>query len=200
MEEMKLPVLELYQVLLHLYEVRKTIAAELANSGTAKKDAITFTRSQHRSLKSRFGLYESHDVYCPAIFCDPRFKSALLNASLASLTPSKEVQSPNRSQTEVSAVEMKPSTGFGLWPALIRFQMNHHEKLMRITRDRNSYMWWNEEGKQKYPKLSKVAMEYLGIPATSVANVRVFSSFGNVVTVRRQSLTARHVQRITFLQ
>ncbi|KAJ8881769.1 hypothetical protein PR048_018255 [Dryococelus australis] len=165
------------------------LKTHLVNYITAKKYTITFAHSRDRSQISRFGLYESDDVYFPAMLCDPIFKSALLNTALVSLTLSKEVQSPNRYETEVSAMVMKPSTGFGLWSAFDQFpnepssKINEVENYLeepRIPRDRNPYLWWKEEGKQKYPKLSKVAMKYLGIPATSVASERVFSYSGNV--------------------
>lgn len=56
----------------------------------------------------------------------------------------------------------------------------------------NPLLWWkcNEE---KYPLLSILAKYLLGVPATSVASERVFSTAGDVVTSQRACLSPENV-------
>ncbi|RLN73354.1 hypothetical protein BBJ28_00011893 [Nothophytophthora sp. Chile5] len=58
---------------------------------------------------------------------------------------------------------------------------------------KNTFQWWNQN-QLKYPNLSKPARKWLVTVATSVPSERAFSSSGNVVTVKRSSLTPETVQ------
>jgi hypothetical protein len=64
--------------------------------------------------------------------------------------------------------------------------------------DSNPYLWWNSN-QAKYPTIAQVARAHLGIQATSVASERLFSKCGLVVSDRRASLSAQHVEQIVFL-
>ena len=67
-----------------------------------------------------------------------------------------------------------------------------------IPRDRNPLLWWKEK-KAKFPTLALLAQSYLAIPATSTPSERLFSAAGNIVTKKRASLSAKHVDMLTFL-
>ena len=58
--------------------------------------------------------------------------------------------------------------------------------------------WWKHNG-SRYPRLSLLALKYLGIPATSVPSDRVFSKAGEIVSRRRASLKPSNVDCLVFL-
>jgi hypothetical protein len=60
-------------------------------------------------------------------------------------------------------------------------------------------LWWKARA-DKYPLLSKYAKLLLGVPATSVASERVFSTAGDVVTAQRACLTGDQVDMLVFLK
>ncbi|XP_060759497.1 E3 SUMO-protein ligase ZBED1-like [Neoarius graeffei] len=58
--------------------------------------------------------------------------------------------------------------------------------------------WWSEnEG--RFPTLSKIAKNFLCIPATSTPSERIFSAAGNICSQKRASLSPSHVEMLTFL-
>ena len=58
--------------------------------------------------------------------------------------------------------------------------------------------WWKEMA-IKYPILSTLAKQFLGVPATSVASERVFSTAGDIVTAQRACLSGDNVDKLIFL-
>lgn len=69
---------------------------------------------------------------------------------------------------------------------------------VKLTEDFNVMLWW-ENNVCKYPKLSKLAMKILNIPASSAASERVFSLAGNVISEKRNRLEPKTVDSILFL-
>jgi hypothetical protein len=59
--------------------------------------------------------------------------------------------------------------------------------------------WWNEN-KSGFPHVAKVARKYLSVMATSMPCERLFSTGGNIVTVKRTRLTDYHVSAQMFLK
>ena len=53
--------------------------------------------------------------------------------------------------------------------------------------------WWKIH-ENRFPILSKIARDYLGIPATSAPSERVFSEAGNLITNKRTSLSCDSVE------
>ena len=60
-------------------------------------------------------------------------------------------------------------------------------------------LWWQAR-QDKFPFLSKYAKRLLGVPATSVASERVFSTAGDVVTAQRACLSGDQVDMLVFLK
>jgi len=54
-------------------------------------------------------------------------------------------------------------------------------------------------GGSRYPRLIKLTLKYLGMPATSVPSERVFSKTGEIVNRRRASLKPSYVDMTVFL-
>ncbi|XP_057210771.1 E3 SUMO-protein ligase ZBED1-like [Triplophysa rosa] len=58
--------------------------------------------------------------------------------------------------------------------------------------------WWKMHEKT-FPRVSKLAQQYLCIPATSSPSERIFSTGGNIVTCHRAALKPETVDRLVFL-
>ncbi len=63
----------------------------------------------------------------------------------------------------------------------------------KLGREEDPIEWWKKQG-GKYKKLSKVALKFVAIPATSVPRERVFSDAGNIVTKKRSRLKDENVR------
>ncbi|XDV36787.1 hypothetical protein PO909_006510 [Leuciscus waleckii] len=67
-----------------------------------------------------------------------------------------------------------------------------------ISKKENPLPWWRIN-QARYPTLAQLAKSFLGIPATSTPSERLFSAAGNIASKRRASLSAEHVDMLTFL-
>nr|CAD7262377.1 unnamed protein product [Timema shepardi] len=149
---------------------------------TSKKDGVMFARSLDKALKIRFSFYDSDLIFCPSMLCDPRFRGVLIDDLVAVNTLAIEVKLSDKSSLEPNVKDEQPScssSSSGLWssfdsipnttqPAIdnnseVKYYLNEP----RVPRSTNPYIWWREEGSRKYFNVSKVALKYLGIPATS---------------------------------
>ena len=59
--------------------------------------------------------------------------------------------------------------------------------------------WWKNKSKL-YPNLSKMARDYLAIPATSTSSERLFSSGKHLISDTRNSLSSRTIQACQCLK
>lgn len=59
---------------------------------------------------------------------------------------------------------------------------------------------WFKKNNQKMPNLSKIAMKYLIIPATSASSERLFSKAGRIYSPLRCSLSYKTGQVLIFLR
>jgi hypothetical protein len=63
----------------------------------------------------------------------------------------------------------------------------------------NPLIWWKNHDTQ-YPVLSKLAKQFLGVPATSAPSERIFSAAGNIITKKRNRLKPDISSVLVFLQ
>ncbi|XP_025204441.1 zinc finger BED domain-containing protein 1-like [Melanaphis sacchari] len=68
----------------------------------------------------------------------------------------------------------------------------------QLRYDFDPFEWWKSHEK-KYPLVAMAAKKFLSIPATSVSSERCFSTAGNVVTPKRNSLAPENVNMLIFL-
>ncbi|XP_051982267.1 zinc finger BED domain-containing protein 4-like [Xyrauchen texanus] len=80
---------------------------------------------------------------------------------------------------------------------IIEMRRYSEEKL--IPRDKEDPLVWWQEHHQTFPGLSKLAVKYLGIVATSVPAERMFSKAGEVVSKKRNRLKGKTVNMLLFL-
>ena len=67
-----------------------------------------------------------------------------------------------------------------------------------IAVDQRPLHWWAAH-QHIYPNLSKIARMYLCVVATSVPSEQLFSTAGNVVSVKRSALLPENVEKLIFL-
>ena len=69
---------------------------------------------------------------------------------------------------------------------------------MRIKRENDPLYWWRENC-LILPKMSVMAKNILGTPATSVPSERIFSKAGELISSKRSSLKKETVDMVIFL-
>lgn len=81
---------------------------------------------------------------------------------------------------------------------VVRSEVQLYFKEATVSKKDDPLKWWSEnEG--RFPALSKLAKSFLCIPATSTPSERIFSTAGNICSQKRASLSAEHVEKLTFL-
>ena len=58
-------------------------------------------------------------------------------------------------------------------------ELNAYMRVQQVANDTDPLMWWKQH-QQEFPRLSRMARQYLSVPATSVSPERLFSSVGLV--------------------
>ncbi|KAK6169740.1 hypothetical protein SNE40_020731 [Patella caerulea] len=80
-----------------------------------------------------------------------------------------------------------------------------NEEIVNFRRDivipmsANPLEWWRKNN-ANYPILSKLAMKYLSIPATSLPSERVFSTAGDILSAQRSTIKRNHLNALIFLK
>ena len=78
-------------------------------------------------------------------------------------------------------------------------ELTRYLKLLVMERETNIYHYW--KAKQfEFPIISKMAGDFLAIPATSAPSERVFSVGSDIVTKKRNRLTGDSVRMIMCLK
>lgn len=189
----------------------------------ADDDTSEFARNLLKSMRTRFPGQDEQKEYVLATACDPRFKNLFCTETFQETRllelARTELQLPPEEESS-DCVEALASTAHkkrisSIWDSIEKLaassERRHSTKTANIeefkrylreptcSKDQDPLAFWKETRKQRFPGLCKMAMKYMGIPATSVPSEKLFSTAGNIVTARREKLTSDHVQQLLFL-
>lgn len=81
---------------------------------------------------------------------------------------------------------------------LIKIEVKSFFSSPILDRDIDPILWWRNN-KNLYPQLTKLAVIYLGAPATSTYSERIFSEAGNIYTQKRSVLRPELAESLLFL-
>ncbi|KAE8575740.1 hypothetical protein XENTR_v10003928 [Xenopus tropicalis] len=80
----------------------------------------------------------------------------------------------------------------------IKMELRAYLQTTEVESDADPLKWWRCY-QANFPRVAKLAQQYLCIPATSAPSERVFSTGGNIVTCHRAALKPETVDRLVFL-
>ena len=92
-----------------------------------------------------------------------------------------------RETTRKQVIEKSPSD-----------ELSVYLNLKNIESTSDVFVWWHDNG-NAFPRLRKLALKYLIIPATSSLSERVFSTAGYLLGERRTRLKDDHLNMLIFL-
>nr|XP_033331624.1 zinc finger BED domain-containing protein 1-like [Megalopta genalis] len=81
----------------------------------------------------------------------------------------------------------------------LKDELERYLRLKLINRKSNPISWWNTEGRTMFPKLMKIALEYLCVPAICVSNESLFSKVGQIFSHRRTRIQPKYVNMLSML-
>ncbi len=58
-------------------------------------------------------------------------------------------------------------------------ELNAYMRVQQVAKDTDPLMWWKQH-QQEFPRLARMAGQYLAVPASSASPERLFSSVGLV--------------------
>jgi len=159
--------------------------------------------------------------YCKIPICvtiatvlDPRFNLSFYESDISiNRVPSKEIEEvvkniylKNYSPTIVeSEEEVNDASNFSFLFKKTVFSAD--DELNAYFNERNIYLdkfidvinWW-KSAMIKYPNVSRMARDYLAIPATSTSSERLFSSASDLITDNRNSLKPSTIRECQCLK
>lgn len=168
-------------------------------------DAANLKKEIKIQLFSRFAFIfsEKKEIHIIASYLDPRYKN-LKGCNIRGIEKVIEWLKNEYSMKFVPAAitpKTKSVTNFLFPEENIEVAFNEIEsygKEETIQKDSCPLEWWKQNS-FRYPVLSKIAIRYLCIPATSTASERVFSAAGNIVSAKRSCLKPENVNKLVFL-
>ena len=66
-------------------------------------------------------------------------------------------------------------------------ELNAYMRVQQVANDTDPLMWWKQH-QEEFPRLARMARQYLAVPASSASPERLFSSVGLVKSDLRGSL------------
>ena len=165
-----------------------------------------FVSSLLSSLSKRLSQYENDDVYRTFAIIDTRFKVLWCEAEEIEETSLKKkvsfveyVAQIDNSDDNITPPSKKLKTDdfFSFLPKGTPKRKRHTSGSTKLVddyfeeecdeSDANHLLYW-KENQYKYPKLSKLALKYLTVPASSAAVERLFSIAGKVLRSDRMRM------------
>lgn len=185
-------------------------------------DVVDAVKSAFDKYKKYYDLMDVNDTYYIAATLDPRTKSIWLQKHLDEESykiilrdvqikikneydcnienerddPTSDSNSDN-DFTRIMLKSMTPETktcdveSYYISPVI-----NTHVK----TNDFNWILVWWRENQTAYPRMAKVARDYLAIPASSVSIERLFNVGRDVIGIRRHSMNSNTFRMLLLLQ
>ena len=177
-----------------------------------------------RQVQERFGNLFDEDELCVATVVDPRFKlvpfdtderrerdisatlsvmareSSVSSEAVAAAPPPSQDSSSTSSSiwAKLDATAARPAMATSSSADVCRNQLDSYLPGAGIARDGNPLTWW-AANRSTFPVVASVARKMLAVPATSVASERLFSKAGDVITKKRNHLSASKADKLCFL-
>ncbi|XP_040565462.1 uncharacterized protein [Lepeophtheirus salmonis] len=178
-----------------------------------------------QSLVKRMSYYEESEAYLLAALLDPRFKTKwcssddeknkfnnLLKKAVSNVDDSQSFSStPPQSFSIKQPPVKKKKTLFSFMidekeedyvPGrnhMANKEVKDYLESVTLEMNENPAEFWRSNSK-KYPLLSKLAKEFLGIPSSSAPVERLFSVAGNIFRVERCQLTDARFEQLIFIR
>lgn len=202
------------------------IHIELQNQASTltKPAAQELAQNLKQRLMESISNKESLSVMTLATLLDPRFKTVGFFSPLKASEAVKRLKSecaaemrnhePDPTREPSPSHGSKPDSGHSLWKPLdmeveenrttsnatadsiVEVQRYLAESNIPRTQDPLEYWKCNQK---TYPNLHQLALKYLCTPSSSVPCERVFSKAGELVSKRRNRLSAKMLQKLLFL-
>ncbi|KAL7286628.1 hypothetical protein TKK_0019126 [Trichogramma kaykai] len=146
------------------------------------------TLKLRNSVDNRLKVYWDNDLLWIAMTLNPQFKNKLFDEE-NDLTPMEIMM---RSRIRLAEMDGRKDE--------IEFNNEFQRYLdeLCIGMRENILTWWSNN-KNKYSKLSEIALDTLGIVSTSASSERCFSHAGAIVSERRSRLLTENVEMLSFL-
>lgn len=181
---------------------------------TVKKEIL-------KQIERRFGHVEDNYLIAMSCLLDPRFKNihfqdAKACAKAISLLRRYIATSPSIISSEHDS-DSSLETTYDFWShhkklahtkkqsktsSLLQFEnkdeLSHYLSTQVSPLSLDPLKQW-EDMKVVFPKLYKLAREFLSIPATSVPSERLFSKAGSTITKTRNRLSPKRLDKLLFL-
>ncbi|XP_067948816.1 E3 SUMO-protein ligase ZBED1-like [Watersipora subatra] len=185
---------------------------------------VALTRQIKSSILEYINKHHQHNadywqLLSKCSFLDPRFKAThnesvtdIILRECEQLAPDvRETITLESATTSCTASAKRKSWGAYLNalttpPALTTASVDRLSKEVTLytslptvaEKDSDPLTWWSQH-ETSFPCLAKLAKKYLCIQASSVASERLFSTAGNIITARRNSLKPAKVNQLCFL-
>ena len=139
---------------------------------------------------------------------DVQIECVTTTESEPSTSFSSECSEPRRKKKKKSALmelignkfqsESDQTTDTATFKDIVHSELLHYKSEPSISVDHPPLHWWSVH-RHLYPNVSKLARKYLCVVATSVPSEQLFSTAGNVVSVKRAALLPENVEKLIFL-
>ena len=126
----------------------------------------------------------------------------------ANLGPSTATDEPTRKKKKRSALmelignkfqsENERTNDTATFKDIVQSELLRYKTEPSISVDQPPLHWWSVH-QHLYPNVSKLARKYLCVVATSVPSEQLFSTAGNVLSVKRTTLLPENVEKLIFL-
>ena len=127
---------------------------------------------------------------------------------LANPGPSTATDEPTKKKKRKSALmeligskfqsNNEQSTDTITFKDIVQSELLRYKTEPSISVDQPPLHWWSAH-QHLYPNVSKLARKYLCVVATSVPSEQLFSTAGNVISVKRTALLPENVEKLIFL-